>query len=78
MYDAPVLHPKTELKVVPLRVVHTSPHAPGPSPPHQREGTGDGQFVPKSTTHFCAEGWLFTASSSSWFPHTHPKQKDKG
>lgn len=68
MQNAPAPHTKTEPQVDPPHTVCTSLYVPSHS---QRRD------FPKDTTHFCAEGWLLTASTSSQFPPHTPKESMK-
>lgn len=68
MQNAPVPHPKTEPQVDPPHTACTSPYLPS----HSKR-----RDLPKGATHFCGEGWLLIASTSSQFsPHT-PKESMK-
>lgn len=68
MQDAPAPHPRTESQVDPPHIACTSPYVPSHS---QRRG------LPKGTTHFCVEGWLLIAPTSSLFPPHSTKESMK-
>lgn len=68
MQNVPAPHLKIEPQVNPPHTACTSPYVPRHA---------ERRDLAKDTTHFCAEGWLHIASTSSQFPPHIPKESMK-